>query len=322
MTLKTEELQQNYRKDLKLFDTHVHVWGMKYVENFIQSMKSFGVDGFLAMGGLKLKRKFADLQIENEFIPSYYLDSNSFVSFNVEKLCNQIEQAQNHEINVLKIFFGPRLLMFSRRKNPFRINDSKLEPVYSLIEDNDMNILIHVADPDIWYQKKYKNTKKYGTKDERLQDFETLLEMFPKIKMISAHFGSLPENLPRLGELLNNYPQLFVDTASTRWIIRELGKNIENTKKWIEKYQDRIIFGSDLGNIEFHPKFFFSKRRREFYWSSRYCSQRLFWESSEKRPLLFKDKDNPEGTVINGLNLPNEIIEKIYLKNAQNFFLR
>jgi predicted TIM-barrel fold metal-dependent hydrolase len=217
---------------------------------------------------------------------------------------------------MIKFFVGPMFQYFIRKKEPFRIDDPRLDPVYSLIEDYDLTILVHVADPDISYMKKYRNVAKYGLKEDRITDFSNLLEKFPKITTISAHLGCLPENLPRLGELLDKHPQLFVDTASTRWMIRELGKDVNSSKEWFEKYQDRVLFGSDLGNMELNVKFLFSKKRREYYWGSRYWSQRLFWETSHQAPLPFKDKDNPEWTQIKGLNLSESTLEKLYYKNA------
>ncbi|MHA1992657.1 MAG: amidohydrolase family protein [Candidatus Hodarchaeales archaeon] len=308
--------EQNY----KIFDSHVHIWAQRYFKEFKDYIQKFGVKKILGMGSIGLKKKLEKLGLDNSVIFSYYLSSQDFIKYETEKLIQQIDNAQKNDIRILKIFFGPRFLIFSRNITPFRINDPKLAPVYSLIEEYEMTVLMHVADPDIWYQKKYKNTAKYGTKNERIEDFSQILDTYSKIKMISAHLGSLPEDLQKLGELFDKFPQLFVDTASTRWMIRELGKDINKTKQWIAKYQDRILFGSDLGNIEFHPKFFFKKSRREFFWASRYWSQRLFWETSHQTPLPFRDKDNPERTIINGLNLSKSILEKIYYSNALKLF--
>jgi predicted TIM-barrel fold metal-dependent hydrolase len=164
--------------------------------------------------------------------------------------------------------------------------------------------------------KRYRNSQKYGLKEDRIHDFSNLLEKFPKITTISAHLGCLPENLNRLSELLDNHPQLFVDTASTRWMIRELGKDVKKSKEWFEKYQDRVLFGSDVGTAEMNIRFFLRKKRRKYYWGSRYWSQRLFWETSHQAPLPFKDKDNSEWTNINGLKLSESTLEKLYYGNA------
>lgn len=302
--------------EFKIFDSHVHFWGHRNVKDFLDYVKVFGVERILSLCNYKLKYKLKELDLDEKIIFAQYLSTQDFLEFKTEKLIKKIEEAYSHDIRVLKISFGPRLMMFTRKKTPYRIDDDRLESVYSLIEEYEMPIIIHVADPDIWYTKKYKNKNKYGIKNDRIDHFSNLLEKYPNIKMISAHLGSLPENLIKLGDLLDKYPQLFVDTASTRWMIRELGKNPIKTKDWINKYEDRILFGSDLSNIEFHPKFFFSRRRKEFYWASRYWSQRLFWETSHQTPLPFKDNDNPTRTFIKGLALNKTVLKKLYFENA------
>ncbi|MHA1967009.1 MAG: hypothetical protein ACW964_04320 [Candidatus Hodarchaeales archaeon] len=40
---------------------------------------------------------------------------------------------------------------------------------------------------------------------------------------------------------------MYADTTSTPWMIRELGKDVKESNEWFEKYQDRILFVSDLG---------------------------------------------------------------------------
>lgn len=305
-------------KDFRIFDSHVHIWSTKYVAHFVNYLKSIGIRYLLVMGNPKLKSRLEEKNFDINILFCRYLDTGAFKRFDIQKLCDQINEAIKYEIGTIKLFFAPR--HFSRRKTPYRINGHQLEPVYSLLEDQNLKVIVHLADPDIWYKKNHKDITKYGTKEERINDFANILEIYPKIKMISAHFGCLPENLPRLGELFDKFPQLRVDTASTRWIIRELGKNPEETKKWISLYQDRILFGSDMANLWIDPRFFFSKKRRELHWNSRYLSQKLFWETSQVRPLLFKDYDNPNGTIINGLNLDVSILTKIYEKNALDFF--
>jgi hypothetical protein len=286
----------------------------------MEYIQRFGVEKILGIGNGDLKRKLQLKNMAYNIVFCDYLSSSDFLKFKIHKLQGQIDKAHTNEIRYLKIFFGPMSQMFTRIKKPFRINDPRLDSVYSQIENYDMTVIVHIADPDISYMKKYRNTEKYGLKADRMNDFSNLLGRFPKIPVISAHLGCLPENLLRLGELLDNHPQLLVDTASTRWMIRELGKDVIKSQEWFEKYQDRVLFGSDLGNFEFNPKFFLSKRRRQFFWGSRYWAQRLFWETSYQAPLPFKDKDNSEWTQINGLNLSQSTLEKIYQKNAKNFF--
>jgi len=306
----------------KIFDSHVHIWGHRYLNEYVEYVKKFGVGKLLGIGDGDLKTKLESKGLANDIIFCTYLNSYDFLKFKVQKLQNQVDKAHTKEIRHLKIFLGPMFQKFTHNKIPFRINDPRLDPVYSCIEDYDMTVIMHVADPDITYMKKYRNINKYGLKKDRINDFSNILERFPKIPIISAHLGSWPENLDRLGELLDQHSQLNLDTASTRWMIRELGKDLKKSKEWFEKYQDRILFGSDLGNFEFNVKFFLSKHHRKYYWGSRYWSQRLFWETSYQAPLPFKDKDNPERTYINGLKLSQSTLEKMYFKNAKELIFK
>ncbi|MFW9993159.1 MAG: amidohydrolase family protein [Candidatus Odinarchaeota archaeon] len=309
-------IESNYT----IFDSHVHIWGHRYAKEYLEYIKKFGGERIVSIGGRGLRKKSDSNGTVNNIVFCDYLSSYDFLKFKVHKLRDQIDKAHVNEITHLKIHFGPGLQFLTRNKQPFRINDHRLDPVYSHIEDYDSSMVVHVADPDISYRSRYSNRDKYGSKNDRIDDFSDILGRFPGIKVISAHLGSLPENLDRLGELLDKHQQLYVDTASTRWLIRELGKDAKKSREWFEKYQDRVLFGSDLGNIEFNPKFFFSKHRREYYWGSRYWSQRLFWETPHQALLPFKDSDNPERTIIKGLELSKSTLEKMYWKNAMNFF--
>ena len=65
----------------------------------------------------------------------YFLSSQAFAKFQIEKLKKQIEEAHKLNYKILKIFFGPRFVSFTNRTTPYRINDEKLDPLYSLMED-------------------------------------------------------------------------------------------------------------------------------------------------------------------------------------------
>lgn len=308
----------NLENNLKfeIFDSHVHVWGHRYLNEYFEYIRQFGVERILGIGDGDLKRKLESKGLADNIIFCDYLSSYDFLRYKAKNLKEQIDRAHEKGIQVVKFFIGPMMQYLTWKKEPLRINDDRFEPVFSQIEDYEMIALVHVADPDISYMKRYSNVRKYGPKEDRINDFSDLLGKFPKMTTISAHLGCLPENLSKLGELLDNHSQLFVDTASTRWMIRELGKDVKKSKEWIEKYQDRVLFGSDVGTAEMNIKFFFRKQHREYYWGSRYWSQRLFWETSHQAPLPFKDKDNSEWTNINGLKLSDSSLEKLYYKNA------
>ena len=83
-------------------------------------------------------------------------------------------------------------------------------------------VMVHVADPDIWFEHRYTDRNRYGTKAEHYAGLERLIQEFPNIRWIAAHMGGDPENPDCLEELLDLYPNLFFDTSATKWQVREM----------------------------------------------------------------------------------------------------
>jgi predicted TIM-barrel fold metal-dependent hydrolase len=215
---------------------------------------------------------------------------------------------------MVKLWFGPRFLDYFEADKPFSLNMPIFDPIFSLIEKYGIPMDIHVADPDLWYETKYQDIKRYRTKNEAMNEFRNLLREYNFPKLISVHFNSLPEHLDQVSKDLIDFPNLYIDTASTKWMVRELGKNIEATRDFFKKHYDRVLFATDL-SVGWED-------RDEEYLATRYWAQRIFWESNhQKIELPFPDEDNPSPpTYINGLHLSKDILEHFYWKNAKKFF--
>ena len=76
---------------------------------------------------------------------------------------------------------------------------------------------------------------------------EAILERHPNIKFIFAHLYFMSAHLPRLADLLDKYPNVMVDITPGLEIYVNLSKNTEEAKEFFEKYQDRIMYGTDIG---------------------------------------------------------------------------
>ncbi len=83
-------------------------------------------------------------------------------------------------------------------------------------------VMVHVADPDLWFEKVYTDTARYGTKTDQYVGLERMLEMFPDLTWIGAHLGGNPEHADHLEALLERYPNLYFDTSATKWQVREV----------------------------------------------------------------------------------------------------
>lgn len=253
---------------------------------------------------------------DSKIIFVMYLPMGAFADHNPKEILKSVDEAHNLEYSMVKMWFGPRFLDYfeSSNKAKFSISAPEFEEVFSRIEDYNLPIDIHVADPDIWYHTKYLNKELYRTKNDAIREFITVLERHPSLKTISVHFGSLPESLEQLESIFKKFPNFYVDSASTKWMVRELGKNNQKTREFFIRYKKRILFATDISVG-------WGERTKD-YIATRYWTQRLFWESNVRKvELPFSDEDNPNPpTYINGLKLPSSVLNRFYWQNAEDFF--
>src|SRR5262249_11909832 len=83
-------------------------------------------------------------------------------------------------------------------------------------------MMVHVADPDLWFRTVYADAAKFGTKAEQYLGLERMLELFPDLVWIAAHMGGDPEQPEHSQALLERYSNLYFDTSATKWQVREV----------------------------------------------------------------------------------------------------
>ena len=110
---------------------------------------------------------------------------------------------------------------------------------------------------------------------------------------INAHFGWFANDLGKLGELLDEMPNMYVEFGA---VIAELGRQPRMARQFFEKYQDRILFGKDSFQPHEYPTYFRVLETADEYFPY-YKRYHAFWR-------------------MYGLDLPDEILRKIYYKNA------
>ena len=77
---------------------------------------------------------------------------------------------------------------------------------------------------------------------ELIEARNRMMARHPNTHFIVLHVGNYAENLQNVSENLDRFPNMTVDTAAR---IAELGRQPRNAQKFFDKYQDRILFGTD-----------------------------------------------------------------------------
>jgi predicted TIM-barrel fold metal-dependent hydrolase len=252
----------------------------------------------------------------HRFVFVKYLSLSDIAQYKIEPVLDEISKLKGQGYSLAKSWFGPRWRDYIDVKKDFRVNHPKLDPIFEALEDNGIPLIIHISDPDTYYASHYKDSEKYGTKDEQLKQLEDVLSLHPKIQFQIPHFGAQPEihRLSVLSRWMDRFPNVVIDTASSRWMARELSKDTKKAREFILKYSDRILYGTDL----------FSGRGERSYFSGRYDAQRILWETNEQNTALpFPDPDTEDtgGTFINGLDLPLSVLSKLYWENANRIYM-
>lgn len=188
-----------------------------------------------------------------------------------------------------------------------RADDKRLMVIWETAAALELPVLIHIGDPKAFFKPVDCHNERYEqlllhpewsyfdsgsySFDECMQMQENLLKNCPDTTFIIAHMGSCPEDLAFVGSLLDRYDNMHVDIAER---IDELGRQPYRAKAFFEKYQDRILFGSDAYPekmpLRYPPYFRFLETYDEYFGNGR-------WK-------------------LYGIGLDDEILKKIYYINA------
>jgi predicted TIM-barrel fold metal-dependent hydrolase len=139
-------------------------------------------------------------------------------------------------------------------------NDPRYYEFYHLMEQEDMPMVIHVADPEeFWDENAIPSWAKeigyfYGdgtfvTKETIYSEIIDVLERYPKLQISFAHFFFLSGDRDRLIALMEKYPQIGLDIVSGIEMYFNFSKEPEAWREFFLRYQDRIIFGTDNMNL-------------------------------------------------------------------------
>lgn len=191
------------------------------------------------------------------------------------------------------------------------IDDIRLDPIWVLCGELGIPVLIHAADPKPFWEEFDGNNERWlelKTHPRRKRDADNpvpweqiiaeqhaMFKKNPNTKFINAHMGWYANDLGRLGELLDEMPNMSVGIGA---IIAELGRQPRFAKKFFKKYQNRILFGKDSWKPEEFPTYFRVLETDDEYFPY-HKKYHAFW-------------------AMYGLDLSDEVLKKVYYKNALN----
>ena len=226
-----------------------------------------------------------------------------------ERAARQLEEDVKNGASGLKIFKNLGLSVKDISGQRVAVDDPRLDAIWEKAGQLKIPVLIHTADPKPFWDSLNNNNERWleliiNPNRKRGADnpvpFETLIaeqhNMFKKHRnttFIAAHFGWYPNDLNKLGGLLDEMPNVMVEFGA---VIAELGRQPKMAKAFFTKYQDRILFGKDSWVPAEYTTYFRVLETEDEYFPY-HKKYHAFW-------------------AMYGMGLSDGILKKIYYKNA------
>ena len=204
-----------------------------------------------------------------------------------------------------------------------KVDDPRFDPMWETCGSLGIPVAIHVSDPEAFFLPTDRFNERFEelnnhpdwsfydhdfpSNAEILEARNRVLARHPKTQFIVLHVGNNAENLPYVGECMDRFPNMHVELGAR---IGELGRQPRMSKKFFEKYQDRILFGTDaVPHGTDTPQQIFVDALYEIYYRFLETEDEYFDYAPAPVP--------PQGRWrIYGLGLPDGILKKVYYENA------
>jgi len=226
-----------------------------------------------------------------------------------ENAVEQLEKDVKNGAKGLKIYKSLGLRYKDVTGKRLAIDDERLDPIWAKCGDLNIPVLIHAADPKSFWDPMDKNNERWlelkthprrkrsatdpAPWEQIIAEQHHVFKRHPKTTFINAHMGWFANNLGKLATLLDEMPNMYVGIGA---IIAELGRQPKNAHSFFVKYQDRILFGKDSWQPKEFPTYFRVLESDDEYFPY-YKKYHAFW-------------------AMYGLDLPDDVLRKVYYKNA------
>jgi predicted TIM-barrel fold metal-dependent hydrolase len=210
----------------------------------------------------------------------------------------------------LKIFKNLGMDTYWADGSRVRTDDPRLAPIWDRCGTLGIPVLIHTAEPPAFFlpidksNERYleltqfpsraRPANKYPPFDSLIAEQHRMFKRHAKTTFISAHLSWLGQDLARLSRTLDTIPNMYIEVAAALY---EIGRQPRAGRAFFMKYQDRILMGKDTfgGEDEYAVYFRIFETSDEYFpW---YRRRHAFWG-------------------MYGLGLPDEVLRKVYYKNA------
>ena len=227
-----------------------------------------------------------------------------------EAAAKQLEEDVKNGAVGLKIFKNLGMFLTDASGKRVHTDDPRLDPIWKKAGELKIPVLIHTGEPVAFWSPVDKNNErwlelqqfpdrrrndasKFASFEVTMAEQHNLFRKHPKTTFIDAHLGWFGNDLGRLGKLLDELPNVYTEIGA---VLHELGRQPKAARAFLIKYQDRVLMGKDIWNPDEYATYFRVLETEDEYFDY-YRKRHAFWK-------------------MYGLGLPDDVLRKIYYKNA------
>ena len=327
------------RPRFPVIDAHNHLghpfgseWTTRSAADLAEAMDAAGVEAVVDLDGGWGERLRVEISRWQEALPGRVavfaaLDYEAWASSDDfgEMEAARLREGVAAGARGLKVWKTLGLRARDPRGRLIAVDDPRLDPLWAAAGELGVPITIHIADPIAFFDPLDETNERWEELqahpdwhfwptrppgrpdldgfppfDELIDGLEAVVSRHPATTFIGAHVGCAAEDLARVSRIFERCPNFNVDLAAR---ISELGRQPRASKAFIERWADRVLFGTDMGP---DPAWY-----RVYY---------RFLETGDES--FAYDVDEVEAPTqgrwrIHGLDLPDDVLRRVYGENAR-----
>jgi len=190
------------------------------------------------------------------------------------------------------------------------LDDPELDVVWETAARLGIPVFIHTGDPAEFFEpldyenerwlemalfpnRQFNDRSRFPTFDDLMAERDRLLARHPNVTWVLAHMGWHTQDLGRLGEIFERYPNVNAEVGA---ILYDLGRQPRFAAQFFRRYSDRILFGKDSFRPEEYPYYWRVFETADEYFDY-YRDYHAFWK-------------------LYGMDLPDDVLRALYYGNA------
>lgn len=329
----------------KKFDIHTHISSdALYLKEVMNewNLKMFTI----CNEGLKTDRlrfqKMAAIEISKK-LPRYYGWCTTFDLNGIEKpdwadrVIKELKNDFQQGALAVKVWKEIGIQLKDKKGDYIQIDGPVFDPVLDFIRDNNKTLFMHIGDPpdywltngtdglpDAWYKEeggvwnrigKFRGEVSY---DRLMRARDNVLSGYPDLRIVDCHMGNMSFDVDQIARRLDRFTNYVVETSYTLSYLMRQAR--EKVRRFFLKYQDRILYGSDISGGLVASPFLVDMSKINERWTEeeiKTLKNELLGQYEREYNYFATDQEFTNGNyTVHGLALPEEVLYKLYYTNS------